>query len=391
MSTTTTTTTERRGPLAWFGDRSVRVKILSAVVFTAVVGLVVGLMGLRSLSGSADQAHALYENNALAIEQAGEMNVSLRVVRQNARDVLIAPSTEEKNDYVEKVEEAFERFQTAVAAYEATGVDAAEEELLANLQAAVDDYAALQEDVLIPLALESRLAQWHRVNLERGTPIADAMTEDVRGLIADESADAEAAVAAVDDAYASNRLVALLLLTLGIGLALLVGWLVARAISRDVARVKVVTDAMAEGDLTRRAELSTRDEVGVMGASLDAATAKLRDLMTSVIASADSVAAAAEELSASSQQIAAGAEETSVQAGVVSGAADEVSRNVQTVAAGAEQMGASIREIAQSANDAARVASQAVSTVESTNETVAKLGTSSQEIGNVVKVITSIA
>ncbi|WP_435746881.1 methyl-accepting chemotaxis protein, partial [Nocardioides sp. SYSU DS0663] len=38
-----------------------------------------------------------------------------------------------------------------------------------------------------------------------------------------------------------------------------------------------------------------------------------------------------------------------------------------------------------------RVASQAVSTVESTNETVAKLGTSSQEIGNVVKVITSIA
>ena len=41
------------------------------------------------------------------------------------------------------------------------------------------------------------------------------------------------------------------------------------------------------------------------------------------------------------------AEETAVQAGVVSAAAEEVSRNVQTVAAGAEEMGASIREIAQ--------------------------------------------
>jgi methyl-accepting chemotaxis protein len=54
-------------------------------------------------------------------------------------------------------------------------------------------------------------------------------------------------------------------------------------------------------------------------------------------------------------------------------------------------MGASIREIAHSANEAARVAAQAVSMVETTNDTVARLGTSSQEIGNVVKVITSIA
>ena len=64
---------------------------------------------------------------------------------------------------------------------------------------------------------------------------------------------------------------------------------------------------------------------------------------------------------------------------------------MQTVAAGAEQIGASIREIAQNATQAARVAAQAMSEVTATNETVARLGTSSQEIGNVVKVITSIA
>ena len=81
-----------------------------------------------------------------------------------------------------------------------------------------------------------------------------------------------------------------------------------------------------------------------------------------------------------------------MQAGVVAGAADEVSRNVQTVAAGAEQMGASIREIAQlgqRGRPGRRRRRSAM--VDATNETVAKLGTSSQEIGNVVKVITSIA
>ena len=178
---------------------------------------------------------------------------------------------------------------------------------------------------------------------------------------------------------------------MGIALALALGLWVATTQARNVDKVRAVAEALAEGDLTRRADVESQDEVGRMAASLDIATGKLRELMNSVMSSADAVAASSEELSASSQQIAAGAEETSVQAGVVSGAAEEVSRNVSTVAAGADEMGASIREIAHSANEAARVASQAVSTVEVTNETVAKLGTSSQEIGAVVKTITSIA
>src|SRR5690625_3554132 len=77
--------------------------------------------------------------------------------------------------------------------------------------------------------------------------------------------------------------------------------------------------------------------------------------------------------------------------GVVAAAAEEVSANIQTVASGAEQMGASIREIAHSANEAAGVAARATDVARSTNATVSQLGTSSQEIGDVIKVITQIA
>ena len=107
--------------------------------------------------------------------------------------------------------------------------------------------------------------------------------------------------------------------------------------------------------------------------------------------SATTVAAAAEEIAATSNSISASAVQTSSEAQLVSAAADAVSQNVQTVAAGSEQMGASIQEIARSAHDAAGVATEAVRTAEETGVTVGKLGVSSQEIGNVVKVITSIA
>jgi methyl-accepting chemotaxis protein len=68
-----------------------------------------------------------------------------------------------------------------------------------------------------------------------------------------------------------------------------------------------------------------------------------------------------------------------------------VSQNVRTVATGAEEMGASIRAIAHNAAEAVRVAAHATEVAVMTNHRVAKLGTSSREIGDVVKVITSIA
>jgi methyl-accepting chemotaxis protein len=106
---------------------------------------------------------------------------------------------------------------------------------------------------------------------------------------------------------------------------------------------------------------------------------------------ASALASASEELTAVSQQMAGNAEETAIQANVVSAASEQVSRNVASVASASEQMQASIREISKNANDSARVAKNAVNVASTTTETMKKLGESSREIGNVIKVITSIA
>jgi methyl-accepting chemotaxis protein len=107
--------------------------------------------------------------------------------------------------------------------------------------------------------------------------------------------------------------------------------------------------------------------------------------------SALAVCTASEELSAVSKQMSSNADSTASEAGSVSAAAEQVSVNVQTVATGIEEMGASIREIAKNASEAARVAKLAVGVAEATDTTVTKLGESSAEIGQVVKVITTIA
>jgi methyl-accepting chemotaxis protein len=150
--------------------------------------------------------------------------------------------------------------------------------------------------------------------------------------------------------------------------------------------------ASAEGRFDERADPSKhrgdyRTIIEGVNRTLDAIAAPLR----ATAESATALASSSEELTAASQLMGESADETAVQAEMLSAATDQISKNVASVASASEEMQASIREISKNANDSARVAKDAVVMAQSTNNTMRKLGESSREIGNVIKVITSIA
>jgi methyl-accepting chemotaxis protein len=155
------------------------------------------------------------------------------------------------------------------------------------------------------------------------------------------------------------------------------------------ARLKDIAEG--EGDLTKRLEVSSNDEIGEVAKWLNIFLEKLQKIIGQVAGSTQGVATSSEELTAVSRKISSNSDETSTQVNAVSTASDQVSRHLQTVATGAEEMSATIKDIAKNATEAARAASEAVRVAEETNQTVSKLGASSVEIGNVIKVITSIA
>ena len=96
-------------------------------------------------------------------------------------------------------------------------------------------------------------------------------------------------------------------------------------------------------------------------------------------------------MTAVSRNLGSTAEETSAQACVVAAACEQVSSNVNTVAAGAEEMTSSIKEIAKNSSEAVNIANSAVKISSDADITVSKLAQSSMEIGEIIKVITSIA
>jgi methyl-accepting chemotaxis protein len=155
------------------------------------------------------------------------------------------------------------------------------------------------------------------------------------------------------------------------------------------ARLKDIAEG--EGDLTKRLEFVSHDEIGETSNSFNQFMDRLQGTMRQISVNAHQLASASETLSTTSQQITANSEETTAQVRVVSDAGRQVSSNLQTLATGADEMNTTIAEIAKNATDAAQVAGAAVAAAASANLTVSRLGESSAEIGKVIEVITSIA
>ena len=379
------------GQRAWWGDRGVRTKTLAAVAVTALVAVIVGVMGLSALSTSAQATDRLYESNVVGLEAVAEMQEAIGSVRLASRDAILARTPELTERALASLKQGLERYHHGYEVYKTSSPTPEKSALAEASLEHFDEYEHAVETVLAPFAVAHDFDGWYAANEQSAKPLAEQAEKELEQLHKKETAEAEAAAVAAHDEFVAQRTSSIVILVVGIGLAVAIGLLVARGMARSVGRVQEVAEALAAGDLTKTSGLRTRDELGRMGAALDAAVTNMGEVLSSVVGSADAVAASSEELSASSAQISASAEETSAQSGVVAGAAEEVSRNVQTVAAGAEEMGASIREIATNAAEASEVAQRAVTAAETTTATVAKLGESSAEIGNVVKVITSIA
>ncbi len=114
-------------------------------------------------------------------------------------------------------------------------------------------------------------------------------------------------------------------------------------------------------------------------------------LVQNVTEASRQLAAASAELNATATQLSSNAERSTSIANSTASASEEVSQGVRTVATNTEEMSASIKEIARNAAEASTTSTMTLKQAQATNVTITKLGESSQEIGNVIKVISSIA
>jgi methyl-accepting chemotaxis protein len=188
---------------------------------------------------------------------------------------------------------------------------------------------------------------------------------------------------------ATRVLVVCFVVTLAAGVAVALG--ISASITGPVQRTSSVLERVAEGDLTGAVDDHGRDELTGMNAAMNRAVAAMAAALGSMRGAATRLSGSSTELAGVSDELRSGAERTSAQAASALSSAGVVGDSVQTVAASVQEMDASIREIARNTAEASQIAGSAVDVASQTTELVGQLGVASNEIGDIVKVITSIA
>jgi methyl-accepting chemotaxis protein len=368
------------------------VRLVSGFGLVALVLIATNVQNLRTMGSLNSSADRVYGESTKHVEVVSRVQSNFSLAWIGVLMNISGFTTNEKEAGEAMYESSMQAAREQLGVYMGlAGVSDTARAKAKTLNDSLSSFDATVRDKILPASATGRTKDAYHALSDEGTPIATQASAVIKDLFDGSVAEGQTISSAAHDEYSSQRAQTIAFLIGGVVLAMAVGVWIARSISRPVKRTAEELERVAQGDLTVELEFDQNDEVGGMATSLSTALDRLRASLHDIRSNAQSLSTASEELSTISQQMSSGAGETSSQATLVSAAAEQVSANVSTVASAAEELSASITEISRSATKATQVANQAVDLAQTTTGAMSKLEESSNEIGNVVRVISSIA
>lgn len=305
-------------------------------------------------------------------------------------------------------------FAANLDAYEQTGLDRAEADILKKLREEYNSYSQ-SRNAIINLSLQSgkNPAEIYAIYAQAIVPRVDAFQGYMRELADYSIQKAQDKNTQSQADFERFRLLILGIFITAITLFLLCSWLIAGMITKPVHTMVSEVRELADGDFRAKPrKIGTRDEIGQLAGALSGMRDKLREMMQKVNTSAGQVAASSEELTASAEQaalaanqiassitaVAAGASEQSLAANASLTVVEQLSAGIQQIAANTSQAAARSTQAVDKAGNGGHTVEKAVmqmahidETVHSSAQVVAKLGERSNEIGQIVNTISGLA
>ena len=186
------------------------------------------------------------------------------------------------------------------------------------------------------------------------------------------------------DGDLSHRRVVLSIIAVVVVAAVLLTLWVARRLSRNVGVVSDAAGRIAAGDLSSRAVVSSRDEVGTMAESFNAMAESLDALVGQVIAASEAVSSSAVQLNSAADELAATTTEQSA-------AVTEASATTEELARASASIADTVDSVAAQAAETRDNLEQAESDIDASAQRTISLAEKVTEIGAILALINEIA
>lgn len=285
----------------------------------------------------------------------------------------------------------------------------------------IDQADYVYRNVFAP-SMKETLALFHQI-LQLASGASEQLLE-IRSFALDDIREAEAKAAelldrivAINTEVASHEvvsayqfgerqlLISLIAMVSGTLLAMLIAFLITRAITQPLKNAVAVCEELSRGNLAVDIQVDSKDETGQLLASMKTMVASLLSMFTDITNGVATLSSSSTELSAIATQLSSNAEDASSRATGVASAAEEMSTNMNSVSAAMEQsasnvgmvatateeMSSTVREIAQHTEKAKNISEQAVQESQYAASKMLDLGKAAGMIGKVTEAIKEIS
>ncbi len=381
----------------WFNNMRVGTKLTAGFLLVATIAAVVGIFGVTMMRQLNAEGVKIYERITIPLEDLAFMSVAFQRVRINLRDAVESKGEGEVKEYLETVAklrsdigERTDKFEKTIITDEARQLFKEFKESRNAYGAHIDKILALHragkdDEARALMGGEAKKAAMHEQELlnkmmdrkeKQGNTIAEANANDAR----------KATI------FMTVLVLAGVLLALGLGL------LISRAITKPLVEAVSVANALADGDLRVSVNVKSTDETGQLMSALQHMIQNLRDMISRTVDISSGIASASNQLHSTSTQIATGAEEVASQTNTVATASEEMSATSSDIARNCSMAADASRQTTDSANAGAQVVNDTITgmnviadRVRQTSKTIEALGCRSDQIGQIVGTIEDIA
>jgi methyl-accepting chemotaxis protein len=338
--------------------------------------LVLAFVGITRMASLNEGIEKIITDRYPKTVQANDIIDNINTIARAMRNTLLVSSPAAVKEELARIDKArgiiVERFETLEE-----GIKSEEgKAMLGKAKDARVKYVEMQ-NAFLKMVSDGKIeeAKANLVNAVRG-PQRDYL-DAVAELIAFQGKLMEQAGQEATDTYHAARTLILIIGAIALGLAVLIGVLVTRGITRPINAAVTAANALAEGDLTTKIEVSGKDETGQLLAAMQTMVAKLVQIITEVRSASDNLSSASEEVSATAQSLSQGASEQAA--------------SVEETSASIEQMSASIAQNTENAKITDGMASKSSQEAVEGGEAVKQTVTAMKSIAGKIGIIDDIA
>jgi len=408
--------------MRWYKNLRIPYKLIVSFLLMAVLAIIIGFTGVVSLVSVREDAQILYEKAAKPTSDLAQVLELYQEYRVELRNIILM-ETSQMQASIDALNAKNERILNIMKNFESTIVAEATREQYNRFLTSYDKYLVLAEEIIQSARIGNKTnataALFSKEMAQTVANVDDAMTQLFNQKVNGAASQYDLIVAA---ARRGNIIMQVLVLV-GALLAITLGLVVARIISKPIAQLVNAADQIALGDVNIDITVDTKDEVGSLAASFAKMVENIRhqalaaqqvatgDLTTEVpIRSANDLLGnnladmvkknheAISKVHLAAEQVAIGSKQVSDSSGLLSQGAAEQSSTIEELAAAIEELSSQTEQNAQNADtvnklteDAKTSAEQSYALMHEMLRAMDEISESSGKISKVIQVIEDIA